>query len=97
VLAVQRDFRNAGLPEREVAMLAYAEKIARNAAEVGEADIAALREAGFSDLEICDIAVCASFRCFVSRFFDAVGADPDAVYLDPDPEFREAMTVGKRN
>ncbi len=31
VLAVQRDFRTAGLPEKDVEMLAYAEKIAKDA------------------------------------------------------------------
>src|ERR1051325_7616917 len=34
VLAVQRDFRAAGLGERDVAMLEYAEKIARDASKV---------------------------------------------------------------
>jgi len=95
VLAVQRDFRSAGLPEKDVAMLAYAEKIARDASTVSQADIDGLRALGFSDAQICDIALCAAFRCFVSRFFDAIGAGPEAVFLDPDPEFRAAMTVGK--
>ena len=95
VLAVQRDFRTAGLPERDVAMLAYAEKIARDASKISQADIDRLRAAGFTDQQICDIALCASFRCFVSRFFDAVGAGPEPVYIDSDDEFRAAMTVGK--
>jgi uncharacterized peroxidase-related enzyme len=95
VLAVQRDFRTAGLPERDVAMLAYAEKIARDASKISQADIDRLRAAGFIDQQICDIALCASFRCFVSRFFDAVGAGPEPVYIDSDDEFRAAMTVGK--
>lgn len=95
VLAVQRDFRTAGLDPRDVEMLAYAEAIARNASQVGPAHIDRLRAVGFTDVQICDIALCASFRCFVSRFFDAVGAGPEATFLDPDPKFREAMTVGK--
>jgi uncharacterized peroxidase-related enzyme len=95
VLAVQRDFRTAGLPEKDVTMLAYAEKIARDATQVSETDIDRLRSVGFTDREICDIALCAAFRCFVSRFFDAVGAGPEAVYFDSNAEFRDAMTVGK--
>ncbi|HET6158084.1 MAG TPA: hypothetical protein VFE34_07060 [Dongiaceae bacterium] len=43
VLAIQRDFRNAGLSEKEVAMLAYAEKITKDASQVLEADIERLR------------------------------------------------------
>lgn len=95
VMAVQSDFRNAGLYGRDVEMLAYAEKIARDASQVSQADIDRLRSVGFTDREICDIALCSSFRCFVSRFFDAIGAGPEAAYIDEDPEFRAAMTVGK--
>jgi uncharacterized peroxidase-related enzyme len=95
VMAVQRDFRTAGLPDRDVEMLAYAEKITRDASQVSQADIDRLRAVGFTDQQICDIALCASFRCFVSRFFDAVGAGPEAVYIDDDAQFRKAMTVGK--
>lgn len=95
VRAVQRDFRNAGLSAKDVEMLAYAEKIARDASQVTQADIDRLRAVGFTDQQICDIALCAAFRCFVSRFFDAVGAGPEAVYIDADEDFRNQMTVGK--
>lgn len=96
VLAVQDDFRTAGLPDADVEMLAYAEKITLDASEVEQRDIDRLRAVGFTDVQICDIALCASFRCFVSRFFDATGAGPEEVFLDADEDFREAMTVGKR-
>lgn len=95
VLALQRDFRHAGLSAKEVAMLAYAEQVARDASQTTQGHIDALREVGFSDVEISDIALCASIRSFVSRFFDATGATPEPVFFDEDPEFREAMTVGK--
>jgi uncharacterized peroxidase-related enzyme len=95
VLAVQRDFRSAGLSARDVEMLSYAETIAKDASRVTQEDITRLRSVGFSDVQICDIALCAAFRCFVSRFFDAVGAGPEPVFVDPDAEFRRAMTVGK--
>ena len=95
VLAIQHDFRSAGLAAKIVAMLAYAEQVARDASLITNDDIAALRKHGFSDREIADIAFCASYRCFMSRYFDAVGAMPESSWLDPDPEFRAAMTVGK--
>ncbi|HWB47335.1 MAG TPA: alkylhydroperoxidase [Hyphomicrobiaceae bacterium] len=95
VLAVQRDFRTAGLEIRDVEMLAFAEDIAKNASQITRQRIDRLRAAGFTDVQICDIALCAAFRCFVSRFFDAVGAGPEPAFLDPDPAFRDAMTVGK--
>lgn len=95
VLAVQRDFRNAGLSGKDVEMLNYAEKIAQDASRISQGDIDRLRAAGFTDRQICDIALCAAFRCFVSRFFDATGAGPEAVYIDDDEAFRGAMTVGR--
>jgi uncharacterized peroxidase-related enzyme len=96
VLAVQRDFRSAGLSARDVEMLSYAETIAKDATRVTQEDIARLRSAGFTDVQICDIALCAAFRCFVSRFFDAVGAGPEPAFMDADADFRSAMTVGKK-
>jgi uncharacterized peroxidase-related enzyme len=95
VIAIHRDFRNAGLSDNEVAMLAYAEKIAKDASQVSKADIGHLRSAGFTDQQICDIALCASLRCFMSRFYDAVGASPEPMFFDSDAQFRTAMTVGK--
>jgi uncharacterized peroxidase-related enzyme len=95
VLAIQHDYRSAGLPERDVAMLSYAEKIAAAAHRVEQADINRLRAAGFSDRQICDIALCASFRCFISKFVDATGAVPEPAFRDADEAFRTAMTVGR--
>jgi alkylhydroperoxidase family enzyme len=76
-------------------MLSYAEKIAKDASHISQADIESLRKAGFSDRQICDIALCAAFRCFVSRFFDATGAGTESAFIDSDEEFRSQMTVGK--
>src|SRR5688572_8526877 len=39
VIAVQRDFRNAGLSDKDVAMLDYAEQIAKDASRISQADI----------------------------------------------------------
>ncbi len=82
VLAVQRDFRSAGLSDRDVEMLAYAEKITKDASRVTETDIDRLRSVGFTDQQICDIALCA-------------GAAAEDVFIDEDREFRAAMNVGK--
>lgn len=95
VLAIQQDFRNAGLSDRDVAMLAYAQQVARDASRIGQRDIDVLRQHGFNDVEIGEIAFCASFRCFLSRYFDAVGATCEPMFFDEDPAFRAAMTVGK--
>lgn len=95
VLAIHRDFRNAGLTQAEVAMLAYAEQIAIDASKITAADIDALRAVGFSDLNIADIALAASYRSFMSRYFDAVGATVEPSFLDDDPDVRAELAVGK--
>jgi uncharacterized protein YciW len=95
VLAVHRNFRTAGLSARDVEMLAYAETITQDASRITQADIDCLRAVGFPDREICDIALCAAFRCFVSRFFDATGAGTEAAFVDDDAEFRTTMSVGR--
>ena len=95
VMALQADLRSAGLDERELAMLSYARKVARKASEVTVDDVDALRAAGFDDTQICDIALCASLRCFMARFFDATGAAPEDSFADADPRFRAALTVGR--
>jgi uncharacterized peroxidase-related enzyme len=95
VLAVQRDFRSADLTPRDVEMLSYAETISRDASSVTQENIDRLRSVGFTDVQICDIALCAAFRCFVARFFDATGAGPEPAFVDTDADFRRAMTVGK--
>jgi uncharacterized peroxidase-related enzyme len=96
VRAVQRDFRKAGLPAKDVEMLAFAEKVTNDAKSITQADIDRLRAVGFSDPQISDIALCAAFRNFVSRFFDAMGAGTEAAFLDADENFRTAMTVGRK-
>lgn len=95
VLAIHRDFRTAGLTPAEVAMLAYAEQIAIDASKITEANIDGLRAVGLTDLNIADIALAASYRCFMSRYFDAIGATVEPDFLDEDADIRAEMAVGK--
>jgi uncharacterized peroxidase-related enzyme len=96
LLAVRRDYRKAGLSDKDVAMLGYAEKVTVAADQVTQADIDRLRAFGFTDRNIFDIALCASFRCMLSRMVDATGAMPEPAFQDPDENFRTAMTVGRK-
>ncbi|MBW9064526.1 alkylhydroperoxidase [Rhizobium herbae] len=95
-LAVRRDYRNAGLDDQQVEMLAYAEQITRNASQITEANIQRLRGVGFTDVNIADIALAAAFRGFMSRYFDAVGATVEPEFLDDDPAVREEMATGRK-
>ncbi|WP_158812663.1 peroxidase-related enzyme [Methylocapsa sp. S129] len=74
------NWRAAGLPPRQYAMLVFAEKITRSSAQIEERDRQALREAGFSDREIWDIAAVASFFNMSNRMASAVDMRPNDEY-----------------
>lgn len=95
VEAIALDFRTAGLTPAEVAMMAYAQKIALHAYKVVPEDIELLRSHGFSDQEILDIALTAAARCFFSKLVDAIGADPGQEFADLPPALRDSLTVGR--
>lgn len=95
-LAVRRDYRTAGLTAQQVEMLAYAEQITLDASRITEAHIQRLRSVGLTDVNIADIALAASFRSFMSRYFDAVGATAEPEFLDDDPAVRDEMVAVRK-
>ena len=78
--ALLSDFHDAGLEPAEVALMDFAQKIARSANEITQADVDALRALGLEDVEILDAALAATLRSFASKTFNALGAESDAVY-----------------
>ncbi|WP_135507232.1 peroxidase-related enzyme [Roseovarius aestuariivivens] len=78
--AMVMNWRAAKLDARQTAMLVFAEKVAKASAEVVEADRAALREAGFSDRDIWDIASVVGFFSMTNRVASATGMQPNPVY-----------------
>jgi alkylhydroperoxidase family enzyme len=95
VEAIVKDFRNAGLEPSEVAMLAYVEKVVHDAHGITPQDADELRAHGFADAEILDITLAAAARSFFASVLDAVGAEPDEVYLELEEELRDALSVGR--
>lgn len=77
---ILRDFRDAGLSPAEVEMMSFARKISRNANDITQDDVDALREFNLEDVEILDITLTATLRSFASKMFDALGARSDAAY-----------------
>jgi uncharacterized peroxidase-related enzyme len=74
------NWRTAPLGDRERAMLAFAEKLTEAPARVVEADRQALRDAGFSDRDIWDIAS-------VAGFFNMTNRVASATDMRPNPEY----------
>ena len=95
VRAAAEDHRNAGLDPLDVAVMDFADQVARDATSVTPDDIGRLRAVGLSDPEILDVVLAVAARCFFSTVLDALGAEPDARYAELDPSLREALTVGR--
>jgi uncharacterized peroxidase-related enzyme len=74
------NWRVAALDARQTAMLAFAEKITKASAEITEADRQALRDVGFSDRDIWDIANVAGFFNMTNRVASATDMRPNAAY-----------------
>ncbi|GAB4260192.1 MAG: peroxidase-related enzyme [Pararhodobacter sp.] len=78
--AMVMNWRYAKLDARQTAMLTFAEKVTRSSAEIVEADRQALRDAGFTDRDIFDIASVAAFFNMSNRVASATGQEPNPEY-----------------
>jgi len=74
------DYRRAGLAPRERAMLDYALKVTRAPEECSPEDIATLKQHGFSDADIWDIAEVAALFNLTNRVAAATGQMPNPEY-----------------
>jgi len=78
--AMVMNWRMADLDARQTAMLTFAEKITKASSETTESDRQALRDAGFSDRDIWDIANVAGFFNMTNRVASATGMQPNTDY-----------------
>ncbi|WP_133488995.1 peroxidase-related enzyme [Aliiroseovarius marinus] len=78
--AMVMNWRMADLDARQTAMLTFAEKITKASSETSEADRQALRDVGFSDRDIWDIAATVGFFSMSNRMASAVGMKPNDEY-----------------
>ncbi|APX23128.1 MAG: alkylhydroperoxidase [Rhodobacteraceae bacterium] len=74
------NWRVADLPYRQRAMLSFAEKMTKASAEIAEYDREALRDAGFSERDIWDIANVAGFFNMTNRVASATDMRPNDAY-----------------
>ena len=90
---IARDYRSAGISEAEVAMMAFAEKVSTESSSMTDADSQSLRDVGFSDRDIVDIALAAAARNYFSRAIQALGVAVDVPPALP-AALREALIEG---
>ena len=95
MLAIIKDYRNAGLTPEEVTLMSFARKITLEAHKVTEKDIDELRGFGLKDEEILDVILASTARNFFSKTLEAAGAVPDSVYAELEPELLQALSLGQ--
>jgi len=83
---IATNYRKAGLPPRQRAMLDYAMKVATTSYLVSDEDHEALAAAGFTEDEAWDIGAIAAFFSMSNRLANATD-------LRPNPEFH---SIGRR-
>ncbi len=75
---IQNDWRKADLNEAERTMLEWAEKLTLTPSAMTQEDIQALRNVGWTDRDILDIAQVCAFFNFRVRMVDGLGLEiPD--------------------
>lgn len=77
---IAQNYRAANLDARRKAMLDFAVKLTERPDQIEEADRRALRDAGFSDRDIWDIAAVAGFFNMSNRIAAAVDMRPNRDY-----------------
>jgi uncharacterized peroxidase-related enzyme len=95
ILAIVSESDSCPLSAAERAMMEFARKVARDASRITAGDVAKLREFGFTDDEIFDIAATAAARTFFANLCDSLGAEADLDYRETDDELRAALTIGR--
>lgn len=73
VAQLKEDYAAARLDPIDRAIVEYAVKLTRTPAQITQADVRALREAGLSDRAILDVAQVTAYFNFVNRLADGLG------------------------
>lgn len=78
-VALYRDWHGVPLGPQDKAMLEYSEKLTFAPWSMTDADLDALRDAGFSEENIVDIVLVAAYRNFINRVHIALGLSPESM------------------
>ncbi|HKQ47527.1 MAG TPA: peroxidase-related enzyme [Phycisphaerae bacterium] len=88
VKTLQKDYRQLALDAATRAMLDFAVKTTTTPDRMCATDVQRLREAGFRDEDIVDIAQLAAYFNYSNRLMDSLGIEPD-----PGMDYSESATT----
>jgi uncharacterized peroxidase-related enzyme len=78
--AIAADHTTAPLPDKDRAMLDYALKLTLHPTEMGARDVTALRDAGWTDEDVMDIAEVTGMFNLTNRMASGLGWEPNPEY-----------------
>lgn len=90
LIRLARNHHTANLSAAEVAMMDFAFRLSTDASAMTDGDSQSLRDAGFSDTEIVDVALAAAARNYFSKALQALAVDVD-VPPDLSQELQDAL------
>jgi uncharacterized peroxidase-related enzyme len=97
VVRIATDHHRADLDEVDVAIMDFAELVAREPTSVTQADVDRLRALGLADRDVLDVVLTVAARLFFATTLEALGATVDAALTDAlEPELVAALLVGPR-
>jgi len=79
------DFQFLDMPDKKARMLSYALKLTTSPSQVSDEDIQELKDVGYSDRDILDMNLIASYFNFVNRVALGLGVDCNEAEGDSDP------------
>ena len=74
---IARDWREAGLNQRDAALCDFAEELSLRPGSIGPGGVERLRQAGFDDRAIHDAAQVISYFNYINRLADGLGVAPE--------------------
>ncbi|MBT8250971.1 MAG: hypothetical protein KJN81_11975 [Acidimicrobiia bacterium] len=70
---IEVNYETAGLDERRLATLRFADKLTRSPQSMDEDDVMSLRAAGLTDLDVLHVTEIVGYYAYVNRLADALG------------------------
>lgn len=87
VAQIEVDYQQAILSDADRAMLDYSAKLTQTPWDMVEADVVSLRENGFDDRAILDIAQVVAYYAYVNRIADGLGVSLEDYWAEGKDDY----------
>ena len=84
---IETDYTQAKLSTADQKMLEYCAKLTRTPWDMIEDDVIALRDCGFSDRAILDIAQVVAYYAYVNRIADGLGVSLESYWAEGNDDY----------